>query len=375
MLVNNGLGPGGAERVIVTLANAWVRRGYEVFILTLDSTPAFYPLAAEVRRASLDLAGSSRGLFHGIRANVDRVKSLRQKIKEFCPDVVVGFMARTGIITVLSSLRLNVPTIICEHCDPAQIGLGVHWSMLRGLTYPMADAVTFLTENVVERWVPLLGSKAILLPNPVVTETPVSYQTKLFQHPRNLIAMGRMVPEKGFDLLLSAFSSIAAKNSDWGLTILGDGELRPQIEAMIEDLGLNGRVQLPGHVRNAFEWLRQADLFVMSSRFEGMPCSLCEAMACGLPAISFDCDSGPRDIVRDGLDGVLVAPLHVVELATAIDHLMSSPEKRASMARRAPEVMERFGLEKILKRWDRLFTEVGVNGCRKNDYRLDETPA
>jgi GalNAc-alpha-(1->4)-GalNAc-alpha-(1->3)-diNAcBac-PP-undecaprenol alpha-1,4-N-acetyl-D-galactosaminyltransferase len=106
--------------------------------------------------------------------------------------------------------------------------------------------------------------------------------------------------------------------------------------------------------------LRQADLFLMSSRFEGFPCSLCEALACGLPAISFDCDSGPRDIIRDGVDGLLVSPLRVEAFATAMDRLMSDSAERARLSACAPEILRRYSIQNVLQRWDDLFFRVGA---------------
>src|SRR3569833_1271284 len=182
------------------------------------------------------------------------------------------------------------------------------------------------------------------MPNPVtiLSEDEVGLPPGALSHRHNSIAVGRLSAEKGFDSLLRAFANIAYRQPDWGLTILGEGDERQELERLREELGLEGRVHLPGRVSDPFTWLRRADLFVMSSRFEGLPCSLCEAMGCGLPAISFDCDSGPRDIIRDGVDGLLVPPGVVQALARAMDRLMSISHERARFAARAPEVMDRY---------------------------------
>jgi glycosyltransferase involved in cell wall biosynthesis len=224
----------------------------------------------------------------------------------------------------------------------------------------MASAVTFLTENVLRRWARGLRGRAFLMPNPVTLskDDEVSLPSGALGHKHNSIAVGRLAEEKGFDNLLRAFANIAVRQSDWGLTILGEGDKRQELERLSADLGLEGRVHLPGRVSNPFTWLRRADLFVMSSRFEGLPCSLCEAMGCGLPAISFDCDSGPRDIIRHGVDGLLVPPGDIPAFTRAMDRLMSDDGERAQFAARAPEVMDRYNVKSILLRWDDLFTRV-----------------
>jgi len=209
------------------------------------------------------------------------------------------------------------------------------------------------------------------MPNPVLlNDDQGSLPVGALSHKHNLIAVGRLADEKSFDKLLRAFASIAGRKSEWGLTILGEGDKRQELENLRAELGLEGRVHFPGRVSNPFIWLRRADLFVMSSRFEGLPCALCEAMGCGLPAISFDCDSGPRDIIRDGVDGLLVPPRDVPALSRAMDRLMSDDDERARFAARAPEVMDRYNLKSIMLRWDKLFER--VRPARERNIRVHE---
>jgi glycosyltransferase involved in cell wall biosynthesis len=171
------------------------------------------------------------------------------------------------------------------------------------------------------------------------------------------VGVGRLGVEKGFDLLIRAFAGIAGEHPRWRLTILGEGEERGALVAEIERSGLAGRVDLPGREADAAGVLRRSDLFVLSSRYEGFPNALCEAMACGLPVIAFDCHSGPAEIIRDGVDGVLVPAGNIDALSTAMARLIVDPEGRRRMGARATEVSDRFSVERIGSLWERILID------------------
>lgn len=352
------MGCGGAERVMATLANAWSERGHQVSVLTLAGQPSFYPLSPAVDYQTLDVAAPSRNFTHLWRNNLRRMSELRRRVRSLRPDVVISFLDATNVVTLLTTRGLRVPVIVCEHTDPAYSTCSTTWKVLRVLTYPAASAVTVLTDNVLRdmRW--LLGKRGVVMPNPVVLPSVAVLAAPSTKTDKRLVAMGRLLPVKGFDSLLAAFGQIAAVHPEWTLTILGEGPMRRTLQEQVERLGLAGRVDLHGRVTDPFPWLRSADLFVMTSLHEGFPCALCEALACGVPAVSFDCPSGPRAIIRDGVDGLLVPNGNVHALAAAFSRLMVDEGERRRMASRAPEVLQRFGLENILHRWDQLFAHV-----------------
>jgi glycosyltransferase involved in cell wall biosynthesis len=360
-LVISSLERGGAERIISVLAGAWAQRGDEVTLITFDDKePPAYPVHPRVELKSLrvpnELAGNPvRALFRNVR----RIQLLRQMIRESAPDIVLSFLDFPNIITLLATRGWHLPVIVSERANPAYDDLKGVWRVLRRRTYPRAAALVCQTRAMVDQLQKEVRIRGYAIPNPVEpppaghavpSESGVNAQT--------IIAMGRLVPQKGFDLLLEAFARIAGRHPEWSIKVLGKGPLKARLEAQADLLGLKNRVSFVGSIADPFPMLRAAGMFVFSSRFEGFGNALVEAMACGLPVISFDCPAGPSDIIRHGVDGLLVPPENVSALANAMDHLMADVAERERLAQRAPEVLERFSRERVLAMWEKVFDDV-----------------
>lgn len=360
-LVISSLGPGGAERVMAIMANYWAEHGREVTLITLASrTHDFYPLHHGVHRIALGLTGTSSHIASAAWHNLRRLQRLRQEIRASQPDVVLSFIDQANVLTLAGSLGLRIPVVVSERIDPRYHDIGSIWAWLRRLLYPQADALVVQTDGV-RGWAErIVKSHAVhVIPN-AAPGLVVRHHDGLDLKPtgRTIVAMGRFAPQKGFDILLKAFARCARKHSDWSLVILGEGEERGRLEALVSKLGLKDRVNMPGQVKDPFEILCGADLFVLSSRYEGFPNALMEAMAYGRAVISTDCPSGPREIIRDGVDGMLVMPDNVDALAAAMDRLMADQVARQGLGKRAMEVAERFSTEKVMKIWDELFVSI-----------------
>ncbi len=351
-LVIYGLSGGGAERVMSILANYWACQEWDVsLIMLVDPTKAsFYQLDPRIKLKSLGLAGDSASRLIAIRNTWRRVTRLRREIIASQPDVVISFMNSVNVYSILACCNLNIPTIVCQHTYPGATDANKIWQFIMKWTYRYADLVTVLTHNAVPFYPATQGYRTIVMPNPVLTPSPAVVTEQLLPTP-SLIALGRLDPRKGFDLLLRAFHQIHDRHPDWQLTILGEGSIRSELEDLRSQLQLTDCVHLPGAVKNVQDYLYQADLFVMSSRVEGFPMALCEAMACGLPVIATDCLSGPRDIIEDGINGVLVATEDVAALAAGLNTLMSDPAQRHQLAQNAPLILDQFGLEQVMMRW------------------------
>jgi GalNAc-alpha-(1->4)-GalNAc-alpha-(1->3)-diNAcBac-PP-undecaprenol alpha-1,4-N-acetyl-D-galactosaminyltransferase len=358
-LVISSLQRGGAERVMSMLASSWAEQGKEVTLLTLerDETSA-YPIHPSVKRCDLGLSAPSVHILQGLFANFRRIWILRRAIRASRPDIVISFMDQTNVLTVIATRGLSRPVVISERTSPRRRSIGRIWSSLRRLSYPFADLLICPTRACLTGFQAMTKVRGTVIPNPVAVSIDLELRHHVHHAGNVLVAMGRLVPEKGFDLLLEAFARIASRHPKWSLTIIGKGPLRGELNEQTRALKLTERVHFAGELTDPFPALCAADLFVLSSRFEGFPMALAEAMACGLPVISFDCSEGPSDIIRNGVDGILVPGEDVSGLATALDRLMSDSQERARLAARAPEVMSRFSREQVLSQWQQLFNEL-----------------
>lgn len=362
----HSLSSGGAERVTSNLVNYWAEKGWQVTVVTTASREHdFYTLHPSVRRIGLNLACESRNQVEAIFNNVLRVFAIRGVLREVRPDVTLGMMSSAGILLVLATLLMpKVATIASERIYPPRLPIGKIWHLLRRWTYPRAARVTMLTsEGIAWLKTEIPAAHGLVIPNPIPYPLPSAEPNLLPKSVinstrRTLLAVGRLDWQKGFDLLLSAFTNLAQSNATWDLVILGEGELRQPLETQVLALGLKGRVFLPGRAGNVGDWYVHADLFVMSSRFEGFPNTLGEAMAHGCAVVSFDCDTGPRDIIRHDVDGLLVPNGDVRALEIALSRLMADNALRERLASKAIEVRQRFSIEKIAATWEELFAEV-----------------
>jgi glycosyltransferase involved in cell wall biosynthesis len=247
----------------------------------------------------------------------------------------------------------GIPVVVSERIDPSQHPIPWPWRLLRRLTYPRARAIVLQTRAAASYFPASWAGRIVVVPNPVpATSAPGPGGVRPRDGRRLIVGMGRLERQKGFDLMIRAFAAIAGERPDWDATILGDGPERGALAAAIAGAGMTERIALPGRESDAMGVLRRADLFVLSSRYEGFPNALCEAMACGLPVVAFDCRSGPAEIVRDGVDGLLVPAGDVGALASAMSKLTGDPERRRAMGARATEVSERFSIDGVAALWE-----------------------
>lgn len=362
VLVISSLGCGGAERVVQLLSEGFSDRGHRVKVITTTEREDFFSLPEVVERVSLNIFGSVRknperrsavipALWHGAKM----LPRLWQTIRATSPDFVITFGDEINVLTLIALFSMRRKIVVTEHVDPRWHQTGVALRMLRRVLYPRAYCLVSVSRGADRCFDWLAASQRTVIHNPVASgmRNVVLGASVEGVAGAYVVAMGRLIPQKGFDLLLDAFSDVSLAFPGWKLVILGDGPERSELMSQARSLGIADRVQFLGAVRDPAPYLLRAGFLVMSSRFEGFGNVLIEAMACGLPVVSFDCPSGPAEIVNDGRNGMLVAPQDTAALAHAMKRMIADEPMRRNMARHARVDARRFELDSIVDVWER----------------------
>lgn len=364
------LARGGAERMTVELARAWADRGCEVSVLTLAPTESdFFSLDPRVKHIRLLYPARPRAnLVSSLANNMSRLAALRELLKEIRPDVALGMMSSSAVLLAIAGFGLPVRIFGSERTYPPMVPLGQGRGAVRTIAYGLLSGVICQTE-MAAAWVRknTLARSATVIPNHVVfplqSQSPIVPVRSVIGSGRQyVLAVGRMSEEKQFSKLISAFAVLAPAFPDWDLTIAGDGPDRDSLKSQIVAAKLDGRIHLPGAIGNISEWYDSAGMFAMTSRFEGFPNALLEAMSHGVPSVAFDCPTGPSEIIADGVNGRLLPLDDHAALVRALGSLMDDSALRGSMGAAARDVRQRFDCDRVMDLW---FGALGLEAARQ----------
>ena len=417
VMVLPDLGLGGSQRVATILLNAWHAQGKRVTLVTLlDDPPDAHHLEVGIERVRLPVllgqqsSTSAASTSHVYRPAVriarragrhaarllglvkldlrallartmwpilglerflaafypqtfQQISVLRRLFRQTRPRVVVAFLGSTNVTAILAARPLDLTVVISERNDPAIETFDAPWQSLRERYYQWATVVTANSLGALETmktFVP--ASKLVHVPNPVLaahggagaaSRDPV------------ILAVGRLVPQKAFDVLLRAFARGARDLAGWSVEILGEGPLRKELERLAEELGVRQRVVFHGYVSDPGVHYARAGIFALPSRFEGMPNALLEAMGAGLPVIVSDASPGPLEEVTDGKHGLVVAVDDVAALTTALTKLAGDAGLRRAMGEAGRTRSAEHGLERTLAVWQAV-VERAVRGTHRD---------
>ncbi|MEZ5680524.1 MAG: glycosyltransferase family 4 protein [Erythrobacter sp.] len=365
MFVISGLGAGGAERVISQIASHWSARGVDVEIASFDAPgdPEFHHFAADIVRHRLGREADGRA------SKLDNLRDLRRLLRKSRPDLVVSFLTKNNLLALIATTGLSIPVICCERNNPERQDKHPAWNAMLAIAYRRAKLIICQTEAVKRCFSPAVRDRLRVIPNPV-SAWP---QSRTTAHPLRIVAVGRLTEQKGFDVLLDAFAGLGKNADGWRLDIFGEGPLRGELEAQVARLGVNDRVHLMGNSETPGAWIEEAEIFVLSSRYEGFPNVLGEAMAAGLPAIATNCDFGPAEMVEHGKSGLLVAPEDPEALAMALRQCMEDSELRDRLGKQAQRAIRAFAPAQVLSQWDAVLAEALPSPARMSHDPMHET--
>ncbi len=382
LLIMNVYGGGGTSRTVINQANALAElHDVEVVsVLTHGRRPKF-PLSPQVRvRNLVDLREPGPRTARRLPSLLTQPRD--PQFARFSPatDLALWRYLRglDGGVIMGTRPALNLAIARWAPARLVRVGqehlnLPAHHPSMRAAVaayYPRLDAVVTLTDGDATAYSALLGdsTRVVSMPNGVVvSEASVSPLTE----PR-IVAVGRLREQKGYDRLIDAFAAVAGDRPDWSLTIWGGGRLREPLQQQIDRLGLAGRVTLGGFTRDIAAELGAASVFAMSSHLEGLPMSMLEAMSSGLALVSFDCPTGPRDLIDDGVDGLLVPEGDVPALADALARVMDDADLRRRLGAAARTKADAYGTSALARRWDELLVALASG---RDDVRRESAPA
>lgn len=367
---------GGVERVLTLKANYFAEHfGYDVTIILTEGKgkSPFYPLSERIKVVNLNIGFEQlwncsflKKIFVYLKKQRQYKKALTAELMKLCPDITVSLLRREinfliGIkdgskkIGELHVNRLNYRNFEANDTNFIKQLFAKLWMSSLVKQLKRLDRFVVLTEEDMLAWPELQNVSVIPDPLSFVPTAQSSLSVK------RVIAVGRYVYQKGFDLLLQAWAKIERQCPDWMLVVYGDGDRAPY-EQMMRNLGIDtSRCFLNGPTTDIQREYVNSSLFVFTSRFEGFGMVLVEAMACGLPVVSFACPCGPKDIVRDGEDGFLVENGNIDELVQQLMKLMVDHRLRTAFARHAQQNAQRFNIEQTALRWKSVF-----ESCTKN---------
>jgi len=349
LMVISSLTTGGAERVCSFLANRWCKN-HEIVLVTLKGYKYdFFSVSPDVKRYAI---GIERKRWFFILPTLFLIIKLRKIILEEKPNYIISFVIKTNIFTLLSLLGTEYPIIVTEHSIIMNRTVDWKQHLFRNLLYKRSNKITVLSSSIKNEMIKVYPSinseKIIVVPNPFIEPTQELHHN--IARGKVIITVGRIVPLKRIDLLVKAFKLFVNENSDFRLTIIGDGPERNSIEKLIQEEQLSTQVTMLGFIKDIYEYLYHASLFVLTSEHEGFGLVLLEAMYASLPIVAFDVP-GVRDVIESGKNGILVPFGDILTLAKTMHMLIHDEELQKKLIKEGKETLKKYSPKNIDNIW------------------------
>lgn len=355
------LGSGGAERVVSILANYLYEKNYEVRIITFQKSDE-YEIHKEIKRIKLH----KQRFFKSVIFNGFFSLLLFYRNKANRPDVMSSHIGLLGYMTIPISLIYNIKIVVSEHINHfayKKISKTILWNVL----YPFADAVTFLTDFDKDYFTSK-NKNAVLMPNPCSFQ-PIDNDKLHQKREQVIVAVGDLnrYEMKGFDNLITIASIVLNQNPNWKLKVIGQGELGLKyLRNKAEKLNVSDKIIFTGYRDDVKDILATSEIFILSSRYEGLPMVLLEAMSQGAACIAYDCISGPSDVITDNHNGLLIDNQNMKAMENGLNELIQNESLRIQFRNNSLSTLNQFSLENVGLKWEKLIHSLKVGATQKS---------
>lgn len=343
LLVGGTLQQGGAERIISVLSKEFLKYFVEVKIILWREAQPFYRIDEKIEVISIPKWSGKNNL-------IRQMLWFRKYVKQLKPDTVISFLAPFNMLSLVSLVGTGIPVYIASRSDPYYDAPNRWWRWVRDGIYHLADGISVQSEGNKEYFSKSLQKKVSVIYNPVFVKSELIGKALVTPKLPVIVSVGRLSRVKNQELLLEVFQEIHHNYPDYRLVIYGEGDYREVLDKKIRDLQLETCVSLPGAYTDVLSRILPAEIFVMTSDYEGMSNALIEAMALGIPVISTRV-SGAVDIIRNGENGKLVNVRDRDGLKTALVEWLEQKEIAQACAREGVKLVDRLQLEVIIRDW------------------------
>ena len=337
--VAHGLGIGGAQRVAVLLANRFASDGYKVGFIVTRSEEEAYCLNNNVQ---LIKRVPSKGFLQSVLKNIYTYQAL----KKFKPDLIISFLTNEMVI---SGLCVKCPQIYSLRNDPNNDMNSFFRRNVRNILYRKANAIVFQTEGARKYFIDDIQRKGVIIENPITEGLPFWSEQR---HEKKIITACRLEKQKNVSMLIKAFALFVLNHQEYRLVVCGKGSLLNELEALCQRLDIRDKVEFMGFRTDVHELMKTAEMFVISSNYEGLSNSMLEALAIGIPTISTDSPpGGAAQFIDNGTNGILVPVGEVGELAKAMITIAENRNIRNKLSKNAKTIRDELSIEKVYIKW------------------------
>lgn len=346
---------GGTERVAIAIANELVKKDdikIEFLSLVEQNKKPFYQIDDRIKRYALGSKWKNPGPGY-----LTYLPKLRKYLKEHSIDIIIDIDIVLDSLSIPSAKKTGTKVITWEHFN-CNFEISVFYRrLIAKYAVKHADYIVTLTQRDARCFTKKLGrvNNIGAIHNPIMME-PVT----LGKVPREnwIVTAGRLVYQKGIEYLAEVAVPVLQKHPDWKWIVLGEGPDRKILEETIQQYHLENQLVLKGQVKNIEEYLQRAKIYALTSRYEGLPMTLLEAMTYEVPIVSFDIDTGPDDIICDGVNGFLIPPFDCNQMSEKLGLLMEQEELRTQFEKATQKEIEKFQLDDIIKNWEKLISQM-----------------